>query len=452
MPATATGRGAQVILDGDAQRAARGAYAPTYSANARVMESLRDAGLVADGTTTPDGTTKTGSQASDYVIGPAKRVGVASMSRSAGLAQLSNPRTNPIMATPPAITQSATINATLTRTVNWNDATASVYNFYGGKPTADIATFCTFNCVTINGGQNAFVWRAEAMVDAIKVQFTVFNYGGTHCRFLVNDQYVAATQTTVANSATSYITLDFTAAGGRAVRKIALEGENALVFQCFSVLPTESLTKPGGTVTRMFVVSDSFGAGGGATERFKAFPQVLGDLLGMRDLWNNGVSGTGYLNPGAGQLTFRQRLSDMVTAAPDIVLIVGGHNDTGPAALQAEILTYLTAIRAQSVLSGIPVIVAGVNGANQATATTIPLENAMAAAVTAFADPLMYFVPEVTNAAGPWFTGTGSTAGAAGNGNCDVYISSDAIHPNDAGHAFLAGRLADDIRRILGQW
>jgi lysophospholipase L1-like esterase len=76
----------------------------------------------------------------------------------------------------------------------------------------------------------------------------------------------------------------------------------------------------------------------------------------------------------------------------------------------------------------------------------------MAAAVAAFADPLMYFVPEVTNAAGPWFTGTGSTAGAAGNGNCDVYISSDAIHPNDAGHAFLAGRLADDIRRILGQW
>jgi lysophospholipase L1-like esterase len=388
----------------------------------------------------------------DAVLGAAGASGISAlavMARNAAIARTNNPRVNPVMTTPPTVTQSGTPDAALTRTVNWNDSTASVYNFYGGKPTADIATFCAFNSVTLNGGPSAFVWRVECAVDAIKVQFTVFNYGGTHCRFLVNDQYVAATQTTVTNTATSYITLDFTAAGGRAVRKIALEGENALVFQAFSVLPTESLTKPGGPVSRMFVVSDSFGCAGGATERFKGFPQVLGDLLGIRDVWNGGVSGTGYLNQGAGQATFRQRLSDMTQAAPDIVLSVGGHNDAGPSLLRDEITAYLSAIRAQSTLRNVPIIIGGVNGANQATATTIPLENAMAAAITAFADPLVYFVPEITGSAGPYFTGTGSTAGATGTGNCDVYISADAVHPNDAGHAYLAGRLADDITRLL---
>ena len=71
MPATATGRGAQVILDGDAQRAARGAYAPTLTGNATRLDDLQRQGAVADGTITPDGTTRTGAPAADYLIGVA---------------------------------------------------------------------------------------------------------------------------------------------------------------------------------------------------------------------------------------------------------------------------------------------------------------------------------------------------------------------------------------------
>jgi hypothetical protein len=71
MPATATGRGAQVILDGDAQKAARGAYATTYGANARYLEDLQRNGIVADGVVTQDGTTRTGAAAADYLVGVA---------------------------------------------------------------------------------------------------------------------------------------------------------------------------------------------------------------------------------------------------------------------------------------------------------------------------------------------------------------------------------------------
>lgn len=64
MPATATGRGAQVILSGDAQAAARGVYAADLSGNSQGMASLVQAGTAADGST-PDGRTLTGNPAFD---------------------------------------------------------------------------------------------------------------------------------------------------------------------------------------------------------------------------------------------------------------------------------------------------------------------------------------------------------------------------------------------------
>jgi hypothetical protein len=67
MPATATGRGAQVILTGQAQAAARGAAATTMRGNRDAMLTLIRSGVVGDGST-PDGTTLTGQPAYDEVI------------------------------------------------------------------------------------------------------------------------------------------------------------------------------------------------------------------------------------------------------------------------------------------------------------------------------------------------------------------------------------------------
>jgi hypothetical protein len=66
MPATATGRGAQVVLDpvGDHAMAARGAYAPTLERNLQKRRDDHVAGTVADGNTS-DGRTLTGGMAVD---------------------------------------------------------------------------------------------------------------------------------------------------------------------------------------------------------------------------------------------------------------------------------------------------------------------------------------------------------------------------------------------------
>lgn len=65
--ASPAGRGAQVILDGTAQAAARGAVAHDMDANVIAKRGLELAGTAPDGTT-PDGSTSTGIAAKDGVL------------------------------------------------------------------------------------------------------------------------------------------------------------------------------------------------------------------------------------------------------------------------------------------------------------------------------------------------------------------------------------------------
>jgi hypothetical protein len=71
MPATSTGRGAQVIIDpgSDTEKAIRGAYASSIEANTAKVRADVAAGVVADGYG-PDGTTRTASMATDTAVNP----------------------------------------------------------------------------------------------------------------------------------------------------------------------------------------------------------------------------------------------------------------------------------------------------------------------------------------------------------------------------------------------
>lgn len=60
-------RGAQVILSGDAQTAARGGFPGDIEGNTVVKKALEADGTVADGST-PDGTTITGKPPADVVV------------------------------------------------------------------------------------------------------------------------------------------------------------------------------------------------------------------------------------------------------------------------------------------------------------------------------------------------------------------------------------------------
>jgi hypothetical protein len=372
MPATATGRGAQVILDGDAQRAARGAYANSYVANAMYLDSLARSGAVADGMTTPDGTTRTGTAASDYIVAVTSArldASLAAMSRAAAGARYNNPRVNAIMATPPTISVSTTHNAALTKSYGWNGGPggADIYaaatgngpfNYSGGLPTSlgyGVVDFPSVHYQTTN--YQPLVKRMETVADSIKVELGVWPTSTTAAssafRIIVDRQYVSLTQTLFTTPGiANFITLDFTAAGGRKARNIILEGLTDVKFGSItSVGPTETLLKPGGAVKTMYVVADSWGVGN-TTTMLNAFPGYLGDLLGIRNTWNGGVPGTGWLaDAGGTSPTCRGRIGDLVDCAPDLLVITMGYNDVSASltALQNEVTLTLRTIRAQPV-------------------------------------------------------------------------------------------------------
>ena len=78
MPATATGRGAQVVLDplSDTAKAVRGAYAASFDANAAKTAADVLAGTAADGSRS-DGTTATGGAAVDASVNPSAAITTA---------------------------------------------------------------------------------------------------------------------------------------------------------------------------------------------------------------------------------------------------------------------------------------------------------------------------------------------------------------------------------------
>jgi hypothetical protein len=86
MPATATGRGAQVLVDPstDTAKAIRGAYANTLELNTAKVRGDVEAGTFPPSNTTSDGTTNTGVPATDPIISgaAAKIIGQSSVAVS----------------------------------------------------------------------------------------------------------------------------------------------------------------------------------------------------------------------------------------------------------------------------------------------------------------------------------------------------------------------------------
>lgn len=248
--------------------------------------------------------------------------------------------------------------------------------------------------------------------------------------------------------------------GSTAMRHIVIEG-HALYFGGVRIGPNDSLSPsllpPS---PRAMVYGDSYTEGTGAGASFLGYPQTLGHLTGWHDLWNSGVGGTGYLNDagGGGKTTFRGRVADdLVAYAPDVVIVAGGINDyVGHTAADIGTEAGLLFAAIRSGVPGVTLIVLGPwdNAGTVPTANFVQTRDALR--VAALANGASLFIDNiggpypwsgnVNNYTGQgWITGTGHVGATTGSGNADLYIASDAVHPSQAGHDYLAHRLAADI-------
>lgn len=257
-------------------------------------------------------------------------------------------------------------------------------------------------------------------------------------------------------SSNRYLLIDFSGSGGRKPRRIRLEMIGSATFGSggfgttgigVAVSPKDSIWPPDTSDNiRAVFVGDSYG---GVYDFFpgRTFAGQVSKLLGWNDCWSDYYGGSGYQSNLGGGLNFLNRISGVTNNNPDVVVYVGGLNDSSIGE-QAQALKCYQTVR--TALPNTPIFVVGVPTPSNAQVTPqIATENALAAAVTQFADPLTFFIPVSTDPNGRWFTGSGTVSAPSGNGNNDVYISVDGTHPTPNGITYYSAKIANAIRNLL---
>lgn len=226
-------------------------------------------------------------------------------------------------------------------------------------------------------------------------------------------------------------------------------------------------------------MTDSYGGAFGPQWRGGPFFEAAA-RLGIPHVDIDTIGGTGYAPNNANAMmrhpgnAFPARLAGLVAAAPDLVFTAGGLNDnnslaapplyaTGDAArlgFEQAVHRYYGELRAalpQAVLVAMgpwaPRQSVPTDAVASGKAATVRAALQAAGAPWVFLDNLEGGWRNSTGAAssggGPWQTGTGNVDSPRGDGNGDLYLAPDGVHPNVIGSGYLGERIATDLRAAL---
>lgn len=197
---------------------------------------------------------------------------------------------------------------------------------------------------------------------------------------------------------------------------------------------------------RIAFVGDSWAEGSGATFTLTSHVWQVGRFLDA-EVFAAAEGGTGYSNNGGAprkKFGDTNRLDRVQAVAPDLVVACGSINDDNQATLQADAAAYYAAIATR--LPGVPIVVVGTQDL-AGTPSAARLANAAAVKAAALAAPnVVKYVDPIAEA---WITGTGKTTAPAGDGNADLFIGPDGVHPSQAGHDYLARQYAAVLQDVL---
>jgi lysophospholipase L1-like esterase len=187
-------------------------------------------------------------------------------------------------------------------------------------------------------------------------------------------------------------------------------------------------------------LGDSYTTGGTKTPPERAYAADTARELGWQVIIG-GLGGTGFVAPGATHEPFDVLFERQLAwrPAPDMVIVAGGHNDStyAPATVAAAAEGLLTKIRQQWPDSRL-VLIGPMWGNGAPDASVLEIRDALGVAARALK------IPFIDPLSGKWITGDR----ADHVGNAGQYIQRDGVHPNDAGHRYLAARLVAELRRL----
>lgn len=301
----------------------------------------------------------------------------------------------------------------------------------------------------------------ESYISGDRFAFQLQSYGDHDYKLFIDDMPVNLAPTHFSTTASVYfLTVVF---ASQRVRKVRLQlGQTGFL---------QLLTSNNGLVWaaeprhKVAVIGDSFTHGnGGSTEGSITSGTIAGGLERFAgfDVWNLGQGGTGYSNPGNGTNTApgpnnvdrfgaASRLAALAALpAMDLIMVIGGAND-------GAIATYpiaTTVGRANTLWSAIqaarpttPLIVAGIESGvyPSINADLNALNDALKAAAVAHSGVTAYI--DMRNPM--WVYGTGKLSAQVGDGNADIFVSSDGVHPSHAGWDYESERLVTEIADVL---
>jgi lysophospholipase L1-like esterase len=183
--------------------------------------------------------------------------------------------------------------------------------------------------------------------------------------------------------------------------------------------------------TVVAIVGDSWTVGFGATGHI-GYAQRTVQMLGW-DWRNLGVSGSGYSVGGPYDNQYEERIDDVVTSRPDVVVVQGSLNErtSTPAKLREAADRTLAELR-DDIDPSVPIVVVGASYAPGVPSGTIDWINAAIAAAAAGAG-----LPFVDPAAQGW------------TDPADPSLWFDDIHPDDRGYERIAERMVPLLRSLV---
>jgi hypothetical protein len=348
----------------------------------------------------------------------------------------------------PVLTTTTSNPAGLTN-FNYPGTYPGEFRAYGCTP-AVVSTFnwalnvLTSKAATVDTGKGASV---AFVTDDLKFAVAVGS-GSANVRFIIDGRYYSVSGTPN-NAATTWYVFDFTGKGVRKPRTVIVESpQGSFTFLGVAVSTFGQVWAPDTTDdVRAVFIGDSLyeGSSYGPWLPGGTFPDRVGKLLGWSDCWNLSKGGTGYIATGASSYyTYAERVPQALALNPDVWVFGTPINDRAQSAatVQAAALAAFQAVRAGG--STAPIIVSGCWPINDAAVPTV--ENAVAAAVTQFADSKTFFIPIYGDAVLPWVTNNSNHGSNTSSTNTAVMIAGDGVHPADVGTTYFAHRFARAVR------
>jgi lysophospholipase L1-like esterase len=172
-------------------------------------------------------------------------------------------------------------------------------------------------------------------------------------------------------------------------------------------------------------LGDSFTSGwNGAGMGARSWPRLVADDQGWRTV-NLAVPGTGFINPGWTSQPIGSRVAEAIRRGPDVIVVAAGHNDSrwsaaATAKAADDVIDRLHVAAPDALLMIVAPIWQNDSPPQRCLAFRDHLRLKAASIGAVFIDPL----------AGGWFGGASHRL-----------IGPDGLHPTDAGHRFIAGRV-----------